>query len=81
MRMFFFPFSLVCGIILLSMSKRREGEMTALKILFTAMLCLPLFLLVIHFLLKLVEDVLARTEQDPNVRYKTSGSRNRRSRS
>ena len=55
--------------------------MTALKILFTAMLCLPMLLLVIHFLLKLVEDVLVRTESNPNVRYKTSSSRNRRSRS
>lgn len=57
--------------------------MTALKIIFTAMLCLPLLLLVVHFLLKLVEDVLKRTENASNIRYKSSGmtSKTKRSRS
>ena len=54
--------------------------MTALKIIFTLLLCLPLLLLSIHFLLKLVGDVLDRAEQSSNIRYKTTDSR-RRSRS
>lgn len=52
--------------------------MTGVKILFTVLLCLPLLLLVIHFLIKLVEDALASMENSPNVRYK---NHNRRSRS
>jgi hypothetical protein len=54
--------------------------MFAIKILFTALLCLPLLLLVIHFLFKLVEDVLTRTENSSNVVYRELGHKHRRSR-
>ena len=53
--------------------------MTFLKIVFAALLCLPLLLLVIHFSLKLVEEVLTSAENSSNVRYRTHGQRRRRS--
>lgn len=54
--------------------------MTFLKILFAALLCLPMLLLVFHFLMKLVGEVLESAEKSANVRYKSYGS-NRRGRS
>ena len=53
--------------------------MTFLKIVFAALLCLPMLLLVIHFLLKLVEEVLTSVENSSNVRYRTHETRRRRS--
>ncbi len=34
--------------------------MTALKILFTLLLCVPMLLLVVHFFEKLVEEILKK---------------------
>jgi hypothetical protein len=56
----------------------RTGIMTFLKIVFAALLCLPMLLLVIHFLLKLVEEVLTSVENSSNVRYRTHEPRRRR---
>ena len=53
--------------------------MTFLKIVFAALLCLPMLLLVIHFLLKLVEEGLTSVENSSNVRYRTHEPRRRRS--
>lgn len=47
------------------------------KIVFVALLCLPLFFLVIHFLMKLVEEVLESAENSPNVRYRDHSRRSR----
>jgi len=51
--------------------------MTVVKIVFAALLCLPMLFLVIHFLMKLVEEVLESAENSPNVRYKNQSRRNR----
>ena len=51
--------------------------MTAVKILFAAMLCLPLLLLVFYCLINLVEDVLKSTENSANVRVRSSRRRSR----
>lgn len=53
--------------------------MTFLKIVFAALLCLPMLLLVIHFSLKLVEEVLASAEKSSNIRYRSNDQRRRRS--
>ena len=49
--------------------------MTAVKIFFAAMLCLPMLLLVFYYLMKLVEDVLVSTENSANIRYRSKRSR------
>ena len=52
--------------------------MTFLKIVFAALLCLPMLLLVIHFFLNLVEEVLTSAENSSNVRYRSHEQRRRR---
>lgn len=51
--------------------------MIFLKIVFAALLCLPLLLLVIHFLFMLIEDVLSSVENSSNVRYRSHERRRR----
>jgi len=51
--------------------------MFALKIVFVLLLCVPLFLLVLYFLLSLVGEVLDSAEKSPNVRFRSSRRRSR----